>query len=160
LEAVRAATSRKFGKFSPVAAIRRIAGICGLLYRGYHTCMFKRPVFSSKLAAACVFAASYLPPLVGFVYGVGHCDTCRQAWIKLVWIVQGALIPFLLTNFLRLPRVDETWGLILAIAIQLAWLASWTWLASRSKIALGAVIAVVLGASVWATYILAALLHW
>lgn len=115
--------------------------------------MFKRPPFSSKLATACVFAASYLPPLVGLIYGVGHCDTCRQMWMKVVWIVQGAIIPLIFTNLFRLPRVDETWGIVLAIAVQIAWLVGWTWLGSRSKVWLVFTTIIVLGLSIWFTYV-------
>jgi hypothetical protein len=123
--------------------------------------MFKLPDFSSRLAAVCVFVASYLPPLVGFVYGVGHCETCRQAWIKLVWIVQGALIPLFFKNLLRLslPPADQAWGIALAIAVQIAWLAGWTWLASRGKVWLAFSIAVVFGLSIWFAYVMHALIR-
>ncbi len=121
--------------------------------------MFKLSSIPSKLAVSVILVVSYLPPLVGFVYGVGHCDTCRQAWVKAVWIIQGAIIPVFFTNLLHLPHLDKAWSVALAIAIQIAWLAGWTWLASQSKVWLGISAVLALGLTIWFTYAMTALIR-
>ena len=92
---------------------------------------------SRKLCGGHHIAASYFPPLVGFDCGVGHCDVCRQAWLKLVWIVQGTLLSELFQRFLSLPRVDidSTWGYAIAVVLQLD--GSLVGVGSQQKVTLG-----------------------
>jgi hypothetical protein len=116
-------------------------------------------IISRKLAIGSIVVASYLPPLVGFICGVGHCEVCRQAWLKMVWMVQGIIIPVFLTNLLRLPHADETWGLVIAILIQFAWLFLWIWVAKRGTLWLVFSSVVVLALSAWFTYCIDALIR-
>ncbi len=116
---------------------------------------------SRKLAVASVFAASYLPPLVGFICGVGHCEVCRQSWFKVVGIVQGIIVAQLLDHLLDLPRIDidSFVGIWLAIAIQIGWLFGWTWLAMKGKIWLAIATIVALALTVWFTLVINALIR-
>jgi hypothetical protein len=90
---------------------------------------------SCKVAVVGILAASYLPPLVGLVCGVGHCDTCRRAWLEMVWMVQGVMIPVLGGTYLfhRSVFFGGSWGIVVPILVQISWLASWIWLAKRGK---------------------------
>lgn len=116
---------------------------------------------SARWAAASIAVASYLPPLVGLALGVGHCDVCRQAWLKLVGIVHGTIIPLAGHSLLRIPRIDADSyiGLGLAIAVQVAWLVGWCCLARQGKAWLVAATVAVLGLSIWFTVILNALIR-
>ena len=102
-----------------------------------------------------ILVVSYLPPMVGLAIGIGHCETCRDAWLKFVWILHGTIICFL-------SRIDASnyIGLAWAVFLQLVWLVGWTWLAVRGKIALGVAATLAFGISVWITYLFSALVRW
>jgi hypothetical protein len=112
-------------------------------------------LISRKLAIGSIFVASYLPPLVGFICGVGHCDTCRQAWLKVVWIVQGAVLSYLTVT----RNIDHLSGMMAPILIQIAWLVGWIWLARKGRLWLAGTTLFVLATSTWFTLIMDALIR-
>ena len=112
-----------------------------------------------RTTALWIFAASYLPPLGFFIAGVRHCEVCREAWLTVVWFVQGCILPLLVERILSLPRADESWGIAIAMAVQLLWLVGWTWLASTSRVWFIGTTTLVLALSAWFGWIMDALIR-
>ena len=120
--------------------------------------MFKMLSHSWKLAAVVIFAVSYVPPLMGLVIGIGHCKTCREAWLTVVWKVQGLLSYDLLRALFNLPHSD-TLAVPWPVVLQVVWLVGWTWLAMKGKLALGVAATLALGITIWFTFVISALIR-
>ena len=83
---------------------------------------------------ATVLVAVYLPALVAFAAGVGHCDVCRRTWLTHVCVIPGFIIELLTARMaLGFRHFGDRTALAIASLVQIVWIAGWVWLARHGR---------------------------
>ena len=107
----------------------------------------------------CVLAAIYLPNLVGFAFGAGHCDTCRWAWLWAVWILPAGVIQEITRDLSNLRLSPDGMMFVSALLVQAVWIVGWCWLATLGRWSFWGVLAATLAASAYSAVVVNAVIR-